>query len=1042
MFKKTGVVFLICLMFLGILPAKVSAKSIEDIGDLTSITNNGPRVLIEYEGQPAYVYYGSSGISISMAEETRMLETFFEVLKLEPVGDVNGDSYCDFLTYQKAPEFTEQLMLVSGKDGKVLNSLRLTRMGYSDDLGNIENNVYIQQIYDLGDKTALIVYDYTILRIDLTSFEIIWSYSETDNIWKAIKLSDGTIAYCGQQNNIGQLDYESGTLLNRINPCPERMVSANYDNTRQVASVMNIWDIRELNGEVLALSEEGFIYRFSFGGGDPMRYQVGQMDDETFTQSLQNRLRWSEYGIYYNPTNITEWQYGGFRFDDVKDNLYLIDCYTGDLNCASQYSNSMYPSAISIWDSESGEVVTRLSIENFSCLYLKNCFGEYEGETCICVVTGCDKDKIRLALYNLNGELLYLKELNVSLGSDSSKIALSYNDGKYLMEVLNSGCLEISGDLKSYSYCYSNEKNTLLTMDDEGILLVYTDNGMKYKVAKYDRSLENVLWTRSIDTKDNKGYEFIRTDLDFNGDKVNDVVTIKHTYKDDVAYRSDIIIYSGKDGTTLKYNPYVTNTYYENYVKKYTYMIFREADLFRDIDGDGVRELVLDGTVISSRTDNPIGSLSGYVDAEGNQYQVGDINGDGVTEIVVVSDKETRLYNSSVSYAWGYLSVEYKKTSSAFNNNQSLKQSMNSALLGDLNRDGIKEIGFVSRNDAGHETFVIVDGQKLKNLVVMYPDGIHDYNECVKILDQDLNGDGYNEIVGCENWNFGIYDGKTGTRLMSIARDYWADQEFEHYDKSYFPDYIVPFNTMVDESNFKIIEDVNGDGCPDLALSKMLQNEDNWRMYTVVRIHSGKDQEILKEIMVTEDYIDLNIQQVEGNNRFIAIGQEESLMIIDLNSLTVLANFDTVAKRVSGFDDNNLLIVNKDDKLNLINIEESFHITSDVPETTDDYIVHLAWQSLEDYSVMTISDNSGKVYSGTASEYDIKLAEGDHRIVLSMDDGQGKHYQKEVNVTVNSQPNNNQWLYGAVGGLAILGFLLGRFQKTVIKRRYKKEASR
>ena len=156
----------------------------------------------------------------------------------------------------------------------------------------------------------------------------------------------------------------------------------------------------------------------------------------------------------------------------------------------------------------------------------------------------------------------------------------------------------------------------------------------------------------------------------------------------------------------------------------------------------------------------------------------------------------------------------------------------------------------------------------------------------------------------------------------------------------------------------------------------------------------------------------------------------------------MLASFRVAAKKGYQFDENTILIANESDVLYRLDTRNCFTLTEPIPETTDNYMLHLAWQDSQDYSVMTIYDNGTAVYSGSDSETDIKLVEGEHDIVLSMSDGQGKTYQETYKITVSEQPVNIYWMFAVAAVLLIASFMLGRYQKIAVNRKYRKEASK
>ena len=59
-----------------------------------------------------------------------------------------------------------------------------------------------------------------------------------------------------------------------------------------------------------------------------------------------------------------------------------------------------------------------------------------------------------------------------------------------------------------------------------------------------------------------------------------------------------------------------------------------------------------------------------------------------------------------------------------------------------------------------------------------------------------------------------------------------------------------------------------------------------------------------------------------------------------------------------------------------------------------------------------------------------------------MSDGQGKTYQETYKITVSEQPVNIYWMFAVAAVLLIASFMLGRYQKIAVNRKYRKEASK
>lgn len=1020
-------------------------KSIQAINDMGQISNNGPRLVIPYGEDEGYVYYGASGINIIHGEQTARLETNFEVLKLISVSDINNDGYTDFLTYQKAPDFSGQLLVIDGLNGNVLSTLQFTREGYDENLGFINTNSYIQQMVDLGNGEALIVYDYNIAKVNLLSGEVLFTFTETDNIWDVVVIDDidgdglSEIAYSGQQNVVGVISGADGTALKTYNPTTKRTITLTWDDRQSFEAVMNCWDVEFINGKLFATTEDGLLVSFDLMTDEMTSVSISVMDEEMFNQTLQRSLNWIDGTITYMITGVNRWQYMGYKIVDHNENYLLIDAFLGDLNSISQYQDSTYPARVIVYDLSTNEVASKISLDNFGCMYEKTCFGIYEEQPCVATVNYTEKGLAKMALYSLSGELLLQHDLKLDIVDFGKKIELSWTGENYILEVLNGGTVNVSADLSETSYCYDSITSSLLKVYDDRMTVLYSTNGTKDKIVQYDKDLSTVLWEFNVD-KDfkNKGLEFIRTDIDYDRDGEEDILAIVNCYdKNDSPVYSNFIIVSSK-GEVIRNKNVVTNSYWYQGSKVYEYLVSTEFGVLNDTNDDGIYELLCGDTIITSKSNTVIGSTSAYLDAKGSQYKIGDINGDGVSDILLMTETEGRIYLSRVAYSYGYIQTDYRKTNTTMSLDKTLEPLLTTVIIDDINNDGVKELGMIDRNDNGFEIFKIVNGATLEKMYDLCVDGINEDGEAFKPLSYDINGDGYNELYGRDNWQYGIYDGKTGTLLVNYTE--WVN-EGEYYSDEYHPTYNVPFYVMDEEPRFIVTEI---DGVKTVAFTRSRYDREVGEDKNYISMWSGEnfENEETVPLVRNNDGSLGTLRSIENSNGYALLTLQDSISIVDLKNKSMLAKYAVTAKSGYQFDENTILVVNNEDVLYKLDTQNSFTVTSEVPATTDNYILHLSWEDSQDYSVMTIYDNDRAVYSGSDKEADIKLIQGDHRIMLSMNDGQGKSYQETYNVTVAPQPVNYIWMIAVAIVLVIIAFMLGRYQKIAINRKYRKEASK
>lgn len=1052
------------ILILGVMllmPVNVLAegKSIQPFNSTSNISNNGLRIKITYEQKSAYVYYGSDGINIITDKGIKHLDTNFEVLKLVDTGDVDGDGYTDFLTYQKAPEYTYQVITVNGKDGHIISGSNFTHQGFDNNRGMVNKNSYIMQLLPLYNGEAMVIYDYEIVKIDLKTGAATARYAETDNIWKAALIDDITgdgvsdVAYVGQQNVLGLLDGTTLEVIRTDNLSQNYEISPQWDPDRKGTAVMNLWDLYYENGFLYVTSEDGYLYRLT--PGDEMMKEnmavtpLEVVAEDTLKQLLSNQINYYTDHVEYRATGVQNWTFMGYKIVDHNDRYLLINCYMGDMDGTSEWPDSNYPPTAVLVDKETMEVKMRQAAENFSAAQLQTCMGEYEGQTVVVSINGIDEQSIRMYLYDTNGEIVTQKEVPFSMTADRNRLFLSRDGKGYVLEMIGNGVTYLDSNMKITGYAYETYASSMVSSNGGNNIFVYSTNGQKDRIVCYGSDLKTVKWSFTLPKKYNShGIENLVTDQDYNKDGQPDMMfVINHHDKKDNPVKSIVYVLNGKTGAALWSNAIVSGQYQNDKGKTITtYLLVNSIKVLADYDKDGKKELSLDGTVVSSKTHKIIGSISAGVDSKGVLYEVGDINKDGAPDYVAVTKSEARVYLSHVTNTDGFVSNEYKKTKTAISLNSKMEPQNYTIIFGDVNRDGIQDLGMPDRNKENHEVFKVISGKNLQTIVTLCPEGVHDTGEAFSPLDYDLNGDGYNEIYGRRNWGlYGIYDGHTGERLVRTTYSAY-DEKYMEEDKgmeNYYPDYIVPFYRMDETPNFILINDINNDRKKDLAISRYSINEDNWQSYSYIELVETGQFNVENQIIYSTDAsFGGGLVAVENSDRYILLSTGETCTLIDLDGQKILASYAITPISGSLTEDGRILIRDNTNQLYFLDTEPSFDLVSEIPETTSEHVIHLQWQPRQDYSVMTVSDNGNTVYVGPQTELDLPLIQGDHHIILSMDDGQGKSYQESYDVSVASQPVSYYWVIGVAAAALLLSFLLGINQKLSVRRRYRKEASR
>ena len=182
---------------------------------------------------------------------------------------------------------------------------------------------------------------------------------------------------------------------------------------------------------------------------------------------------------------------------------------------------------------------------------------------------------------------------------------------------------------------------------------------------------------------------------------------------------------------------------------------------------------------------------------------------------------------------------------------------------------------------------------------------------------------------------------------------------------------------------------------------------------------------------------------ITGKDGLVALSNEnkKTTRIFDLTKNREIMGYSINVTGMSVGKDDQLLGL-KDKKLYALDTKPSFTLNREIPSFSENNTIHLGWDNVQDYSVMTVYDNGNVVYKGSDNECDIKLLEGNHNIRMSMNDGQGKIYSETYDIEIAQQPKSYVVAAVIAAISLILSILLGIFQKIRINRKFRKGAGK
>ncbi|MGN1399751.1 MAG: hypothetical protein ACI4WG_07125 [Erysipelotrichaceae bacterium] len=1037
--KKLIILMMVPLLFFsGLSSVNAQDKSIERLNNIGQIDNSNEICQIIYEGKQSKVFYGENGIDIISTDGTVHFDTLYSVIKLICVNDVNADGYPDFLTYQNAAASSDQMFTISGKDGSVISSFRLTCSVYDSTLGTVQKNSYIYKM-EVFDNRVFVLYDYSIVEVDLTDGTIVNSYTATNNIWDMLWYQ-GNIAFVDQDGYFGLLNGSDLSVIEKQKVANKRTTVYPYDDSCSYDIQMNLWDLFEYKGNLYFISEDGIIYRYDNESKEYPQYQLNVVDD-----TVLDLLLWDNnyYGSFTLQTGINNSWFYSYRVVEIKDNLALISCFFIDNESIVNYLDRETQCVV-LYDLDLMEVVKVYDFKSVASR-ASVAFSQYTKDEqtidSITVIYPSD-NKMAVKVFDYSGEVLLQKELKVN-ASNNPKSKLTYqDDGSYLLEVYNDCVYEIDNSLTETKALFVRRKASLINTNNDQLVIAYKTNDVITGIVAYQNDGKTVNWQYDVKESRIHGAKSVSA-ADFNKDGIDDYIVLLDNYDtNDELVDTTVLILNGTDGSTLKdsriylYSAYDEKGKYVSY-----YAVVDGIELINDTDGDGKRELLINQGIVSSSNMALKGDINRYIDTKGTIKEIGDLNSDGIVDYVSISDTQMELYSSKITNRY---EVDYQKTVTK-KIDAKIKNSIYGTIFKDINNDGINEIILADYNQNGCQIFEVYDGKTLNYMYNLCDkQGASDY-EVFGLLDFDLNNDGYNELLRFDGY-YGYYqliDGKTGKEL--VAFDYWSLENItdEEYEKSYHPSEPVYLYIFEDYelSKLFLINDVNNDGKNDLAIIKNYYDVNAYRTVSVIAVYDPNSFELLEAIEINSSRSEINeISKVGNSDKYLLYNTYEgsTIGLFDVQAKKDIASYSVSAMDGYMINDNTLLVSGMDN-LYLLNTEPGFSLIGETDIVSDSNLVTISWQTNQPYSTITISESNRKIASTSEDSYQLALTEGSHLITVSCDDGQGKTTVKTIYITVTEQKRGGYYVIFAALAMFVIALVMNMYRKVHIKKLSKEE---
>ncbi len=584
------------LAFLAIFPVLLilpgaSASSMDIIQNGISGSLTSGIEIASLSGGSDYILFGTelgAYVFTSSGSLVNFIQTGGSVTGIKAVPDINGNSHMEVILTTNDAYFPNVLCFDSSTGEKLWEFSSETEVFDMDMLWTMKQvNVHTIKVSD--DGRIYLTAGYNVYCLDSSSGGIIWSYEGTDNMWD-LDIVDGDIVVGDQNGYVYRLSGGTGELVWR------ELVSQPYDvvspSTKQLMGTVkrSVWDIIPLmlGGErrLAAACEDGFLHILDSSGGLLHSAEIIDYSDE---------LLYGYYGDYPVPTSVMDYNFFNVRAIEIPDatgdggNDVLVYTYPG-ARTGSEYQGAQ--EGIFTIDSSSGEIIC--SNENMELTYVDEL-------GMITITTPATKNYILLPIGKSGSEekvrVIYPKECSmlstISINSTAGGgfkfngyATKDLSNGEFIMasdygDLMRAG---FSGETK-WSYPRLNrvkvERANLVGSAAEDLLVRsmegaqeddFLDEGTSRTIIVIDGETREVAWTYELSYDEfllTGGLQGVQLIPDVNNDGRMDIAAFKqrgsgHDISDEYGEHTRIMVFSGT-GSKLWEKPMTNDTYYGIY---------------------------------------------------------------------------------------------------------------------------------------------------------------------------------------------------------------------------------------------------------------------------------------------------------------------------------------------------------------------------------------------------------------------------------------------------------------------------------------------
>lgn len=977
--------------------ARITQKSI-----ITKLDNNKESLIISSE----------TGIYIKTDDEYRYIKTSLPPVSVVVSEDINSDNVKDIVYALNSTNGNYNLIAISGKDLSVIWSSNITKKTFNFEKVFNKPNIIIDKIESL-DKKIGVISGYSLYVIDSKTGNLSFKYVDKDNIWDITEVKDinnnlyNEIAISNQLGEVKLLDGKTGKTLWSKKILQDIKIPTKNPTTR------NIWQVEFYKDNIVSIGEDGTLFLID--------YKTGNIKDKLILDSFSNKDLEEYYlsNLTYGRKSLYPIYKGSEFYKNYevffKDDYILVSRF---FNADNRSTNINKNNKVKVYKIKDFKVISDIEIENISLVNIE----PLELNNKLYVPIEIKDNNLIINKYDYDTKKFEQEKVYVNnylRGETKEKIYLQEFGKQVLLEQQNQTSLIYNKELKQI------EKNnnsysiaTIIKSNNNELVVSYKSNDIIHKIEYYNNlNNDKPTWEYNIPNNFlNNGLYSIYMDQDYNKDGKADITALMNKVDNKNRVISTyFLIFNSKDGKVINFKNIHTGSYMESGKRIDMYLTGSNLIPIKDINNDGISDLILDNTIINGSNISILGAFDISVNTTSSKIlTLGDLNNDSIKDIIVIESNQATIYQSKI----GKNSISYIKTNKVIKYPKDVLNEEQALLIPDLNNDGIKEVVINDRDNNKKQVFKIYSGKDLKYMFTITDVAPYEGGYTYSFFNDDLDGDGYNDFYLIKmNSIYVVLSGKTGKALKTINLHPENNNFIDSKDMLKENRGITPFNYNEIERSMVIGIDINKDSKRELFILKeeyfpkpkitVLTYNINDKSNKSIRnldIYYEQNNYGRNDIYSEASYMKSIIEVVNGNGLYLIKppGVNNIVVYDAINNKTLSEITGNFYKAIKTSNDNifgvtlgnNPIYINFENDFKVINVKDKSKSKSPVK-------IELNKSSLDDLRVVKIYNKGNLLATKYTDTFDLDLKRGNYDLVFKSYDIWGKTQNYNLNITIN-----------------------------------------